>query len=121
MRYILTFESEKVKRNDNERLIVITDSINSKESLFGFYSNELRFPSYFGQNWDAFNDIFSDLYWLDIDRIAIYHESLPQLNEKDLRIYINLINELVEHSDENGKTVKFIFNIRDKEMIKSML
>lgn len=121
MKYILTFESEGVKRDDNKRFIEITDSINSKERLFDLFSSELSFPSYFGHNWDAFYDILSDLYWLDIHQIVVYHDSLPQLNEKDLRIYMGIIRDLLKHSDEDEKIVKFVFNTRDKEKIQSLL
>lgn len=35
--------------------------IRDKESLFNEFSQALGFPSYFGRNWDAFNDCVRDL------------------------------------------------------------
>jgi hypothetical protein len=123
MKYILTFEDEIQKKVDSDRFVEIPSSTSTENDLISLYRKELSFPEYFGtsSNWDAFYDILSDLYWLDINKIVIYHESLPQLDEKDIRIYMGIINDLIKHSDEDGKTVEFIFNTRDKEKIQYLL
>lgn len=123
MKYILTFEDEIKKKVDSDRFVEIPSSTSTENDLISLYRKELSFPEYFGtsSNWDAFYDILSDLYWLDIHQVVVYHDSLPKLGEKDFGIYIGIISDLVKHSDEDGKTVKFIFNTRDKEKIQSLL
>lgn len=121
MKYILAFEDGIMKENNNEKHIEIPRSMNSKKDLIGLFRKELKFPDYFGSNWDAFYDILSDLYWLDVKEVVVYHDSLPQLNKDDLLIYIEIIRDLLKNSDETGRILKFVFNIKDKEEIQSLL
>lgn len=121
MKYILSYEDENFKEKNFEKFINIPESLNSKENLFKFFKNELNFPEYFGHNWDAFYDLLSDLYWLNVKEVVIYHNSLPQLNEKDLLLYLETIKDLLENSDKTGKLLQFAFNIKDKRKIDFLL
>lgn len=38
--------------------------VKTKSDILDLFSNQLQFPSYFGQNWDAFWDCIKDLEWL---------------------------------------------------------
>ena len=123
MKYVLVFEDERIKDSDYKKFIEIPSSLNTEKNLISFYRKELNFPEYFGSNsnWDAFYDILSDLYWLDVKEVVVYHDSLPQLNKDDLLIYIEIIRDLLKNSDETGRILKFVFNIKDKEEIQSLL
>lgn len=70
--------------------------IRTRETLFEVLRRELRLPDYFGENWDALADCLRDLSWIDERRVAIEHAELPQLNEDDLSIYLDLLAECVK-------------------------
>lgn len=53
---------------------------NSKQLLLGAIARALRFPAYFGYNWDALLDCLRDLEWLpDASRLIVFRhfDALP--------------------------------------------
>ena len=121
MKYILVFEDEKIREDDHEKFFEVPSSLTSEEDLINLFRKELNFPDYFGSNWDAFYDILSDLYWLDLKEVVVYHDSLTQLKENDLLIYIGIIRDLLKYSDKTGKVLKFVFNVKDKERVQLLM
>lgn len=118
MKYVLVFEDEKIKERSCEKFFEVPCSLDSKKDLINLFRNEMNFPDNTGSNWDAFYDILSDLYWLDLKEVVVYHDSLPQLKENDLIIYLETIRDLLKYSDKTGKVMKFVFNVKDKEKIQ---
>ncbi|VVJ19728.1 Uncharacterised protein [Amycolatopsis camponoti] len=51
----------------------------SEDELFGQFSDALRFPAYFGWNWDALSDCLRDLNWLPADRYLVVVEEPMRL------------------------------------------
>ncbi|MFE9636185.1 barstar family protein [Streptomyces sp. NPDC006463] len=53
-------------------------------SAFQYFSEVLKFPEYFGWNWNAFYDCVRDLEWLSADyRILIIESAESALSEDD--------------------------------------
>ncbi len=59
-------------------------AVRRKEDFLRAASKALQFPSYFGSNWDAFEECITDLSWLDADGYALliykpesFHECCP--------------------------------------------
>lgn len=49
----------------------------SKEELLRHAADVLRFPDYFGENWDAFADCLTDFSWIEQDGfMVVYKDSL---------------------------------------------
>ncbi|MGE5195856.1 MAG: barstar family protein [Anaerolineae bacterium] len=74
-----------------------------KEELFTLFSNELKFPSYFGNNWDALYDLLLDLNWINQKKIVIIHEDVPFSNmEIERKKYLELLLAVAKawHNDE---------------------
>jgi hypothetical protein len=44
----------------------------SKGDLFHEFATVLKFPHYFGNNWDAFEECLGDLEWLDCEHVLVF-------------------------------------------------
>ena len=65
-------------RQPTEIVVRIPRGIRSKQKLLGILAEKLRFPRYFGYNWDALEECLRDLSWLPAHQaITIVHEDLP--------------------------------------------
>ncbi len=74
-----------------------------QRSLFRCFDAALRFPGYFGWNWDAFRNCLLDLSWLDpaTNRVVIIHNDLPFVpGQRDLAIYLSILGEASGCSSE---------------------
>lgn len=78
--------------SENAKIIVLNDSINSKEKLFEFYGESLKFPYNTVTNFNAFRDVMEELEWLKEREIKIYHESLPLIDENAMKAYLDYLN-----------------------------
>ncbi|NBV45947.1 MAG: hypothetical protein EBR86_10010 [Planctomycetia bacterium] len=68
-----------------------------KEKLLGVLARKLRFPGYFGHNWDALDECLRDLSWLDRrGRVVIVHEGLPfSPSSPSLVTYLGILADAV--------------------------
>lgn len=75
-----------------------------KQKLLGVLAAKLRFPSYFGHNWDALDECLRDLSWLgDQQRVVIVHEALPLAPGGDsLAIYQGILADAVAIHRDRG-------------------
>jgi hypothetical protein len=55
----------------------------TKQSFFDEASAALQFPSYFGDNWDAFEECLADLEWLPGDAYVLLFTDWNHLLEKE--------------------------------------
>ena len=81
----------------SENLVAIVPAgIRLRERLFSVLSKELKFPSYFGRNWDALYECLRDFSWTDIFQITVIHRDIPALGTDATRIYIETLVDSVE-------------------------
>lgn len=66
--------------------VVCIDSklIKSKEDLLTEFATQLKFPSYFGNNWDALFECLRDLEWLESQKTAVLIQNYHILESKKL-------------------------------------
>ncbi len=95
----------RFRKKDPDKLIVrIPASVASKADLLAILAEELSFPDYFGENWDALEEMLGDLSWLEPKRIVLAHESTPtQIGEDNLRIYRDILLSSVTHWKSHGQ------------------
>ncbi|WP_281066504.1 barstar family protein [Streptomyces sp. PvR006] len=58
------------------------------------FDEALKFPSYFGWNWNAFNDCLRDLQWLASDHHVLIIESAEQALSEDQEGHSQLLKNL---------------------------
>lgn len=90
MKYII-FTDELNKDCLSNTYIGYVPSVATKRELYTELSDTLRFPSYFGENWDALDELYRDFSWIEDEKIVIVHKDLSKLPLNDLRIYMQTI------------------------------
>ena len=58
-------------------VVRIPSSIRSKDKLLRSLAERLKFPAYFGHNWDALEECLKDLSWLRTGALQIRHSDVP--------------------------------------------
>ncbi len=71
----------------------------SKTGLLGRAARALRFPEWFGKNWDALNDCLTDLSWLDGKGWVIIFENAKSLSERKPQVFQNAVEVFQSASD----------------------
>ena len=61
-------------------------SIATEEDLFFAIAKELRFPEYFGKNWDALDECLSDMQWLPSKGYVLFVRDAEQFWRRASRI-----------------------------------
>jgi hypothetical protein len=80
----------------------IPSTVTTKGLLFELYSKSLKFPDYFGSNWDAFEECINDLDWLGAKAVLIMHEDFVKLPDDDFQVYIDVLRKSVAYWRTKG-------------------
>jgi RNAse (barnase) inhibitor barstar len=74
-------------------IVRLPRGIRSKAKLLAILADKLRFPGYFGHNWDALEECLRDLSWLRGEwPIALVHPDLPFGDGSDHRLtYLDIL------------------------------
>lgn len=71
--------------------------IASTEMLFEELFQRLRFPDYFGANWNALEECIRDLSWLPEGPVVIKHHDLPLTGDAGgQQTYLTILREVAE-------------------------
>ncbi|MDR2890723.1 MAG: barstar family protein [Alistipes sp.] len=99
--------------------------VDGGSNLFEQLKAELKFPDYFGNNWDALNDCLSYLSWIEQKNVIIIHDELPNINDADLGVYIRLLIEQIDDwrrwKDGEVHQLQVVFPKRSEAKIKAMV
>ena len=73
--------------------------LSSKTGLLGRAARALRFPEWFGKNWDALNDCLTDLSWLDGNGWVIIFENAKAFADRKPQLFENAVEVFHAASD----------------------
>ena len=90
-------EDPAAYRAEGALVVRIPAKAKGKEKLLSVLAAKLRFPSYFGHNWDALEECLRDLSWLSAQpRVVIVHEACPFSSAGEaLAIYQGILADAV--------------------------
>ncbi|MCC4598358.1 barstar family protein [Xanthomonas campestris pv. phormiicola] len=93
----------------------------SEELLKSLYYS-LWFPGYFGFNWNALYDFLTDLGWIPCHKIVLVHDALPNLPEKDLKVYLDVLHDSVSGWSGNVEhELEVFFRSMEKTKVENIL
>jgi RNAse (barnase) inhibitor barstar len=117
------FDAEAAKPSfAADRVVTVPKEIVSRERLFDVLSDALAFPNYWGRNWDALNDMLTDLSWIEQHRIVLVHEDLPRLGEPATAAYIDVLCTAVDDWARSGLHDLVVFFPKTEQVaIESLL
>lgn len=80
-------------------------NVTRKEQLLAHVATALRFPEYFGDNWDALEECLTDLSWIDAPGYVIYFDHIDLLLEKhpdQVETFVEICRDAVGSWKEDG-------------------
>ena len=89
---MILFDSHhRPSHREGEHEIIMPPRLESKTALLEFLKEALRFPDYFGYNWDALNDCLADVAE-GAEKFALVHHDLPLESEpEEQRTYLEIL------------------------------
>lgn len=81
----------------SDLVIEVPRGIRDEAVLLDFYAAHLKFPDYFGKNWDALDECIRDLSWLQQTTLVVFHRDIPPLDSvKNQSIYLKILADTVD-------------------------
>lgn len=79
-------------RAPNSLVVRLDGRLRRKRDLLRALASELKFPHYFGHNWDALEECLNDLSWLgEQSSVVLVHKYMPLADERQRSIYIDIL------------------------------
>lgn len=91
---------EDFEKNSKKFVTLIEGQVcHNKKGFFKEFAKKMKFPNYFGNNWDAFDECINDLEWLDYEQYVVFINDCNFLfgnDEKNLKLFLNILVDTVE-------------------------
>jgi RNAse (barnase) inhibitor barstar len=88
-------------------------TITNKAEFLAACATALKFPSYFGHNWDALEECLTDLEWLPgSGYLLLYSHPKPfaQRHPKDWKTVIDILQSAIDEWNETDQPMYVVFN-----------
>ncbi len=97
------FVADPATLSDEQTLLLhVPSGIADKSELLAWFGTNLRLPTYFGSNWDAFEECLRDLSWIEQKKLIIAHRDVPLTgNHHDQQTYLKLLVDVVSDWESN--------------------
>lgn len=94
--------------------------VNSKGDLLKVIADSLRFPDYFGMNWDALEECLDEVLGTAITVLFQHADVLANLPLTDLRVFRSILNDVAEKWQREGKVLRFFFICQAPELLATV-
>jgi RNAse (barnase) inhibitor barstar len=87
--------------------------IEKKEQFLNHAAVAMKFPSHFGNNWDAFYDCLTDMDWVDAEGYLIYFDhtdAFASHHESQLETVVELFQDAVDFWKAEGKPMLVVLS-----------
>lgn len=103
------FTDKRPRESDASLVVRVPFKVNRKRRLLAVFAGRLRFPNYFGWNWDAFEECLADLSWLaEVREVIVVHRDVPFADDAEQRtIYLSILRDRMPWSQERKLSVIF--------------
>lgn len=106
----------------NMGFVAVIDAPQSKKALLEAIGVQLRFPEYYGATWDSLEECLRDLEWIDETEVVLKHCDMAQLQEADLKVYMEILVDVSNHWQSDGAhRFRAVFSEADREKVTSLL
>ncbi len=97
---MILFDShDRPSHRPGEHEVIVPPRLESKTALLEFLRVGLRFPDYFGANWDALDECIRDVAEVGTEKFALVHHDLPlESDPASQRIYLDIVGQAARHS-----------------------
>ncbi len=88
-------------------------NIARKEQLLNHFATTLRFPGYFGGNWDALEECLTDMEWVDAPGYVIYYDHIDALlgaQPEQFATFVEICRDAVGSWKEDGTPMVFLLS-----------
>ena len=85
--------------------------ITSKQAFLKQAAEAMEIPTYFGNNWDAFDECITDLTWCPAQRYVIlydYADIFAQAEPTQYQIALDILNSAKKYWEANNIPLKFL-------------
>jgi len=96
--------------------------INWEHMLLESLYYDLSFPHFTEFEWAAFDEGIKDLSWINEKKIVLFHDKLPNIKLKALRVYLEKLNDAVIHwTNKTEHDFEVIFMETDRSRILKVI
>ncbi len=115
------FTNDRPAAAEGRVIVRIPAGLNRKRRVLNEYARQLRFPAYFGWNWDAFEECLRDLSWLEgVKEIVIVHRDVPfDSSPEQQETYLAILHDLVMATGSHGRQFHVLFPRREEHAVTS--
>ena len=85
--------------------------ITSKQAFLKQAAEAMEIPTYFGNNWDAFDECITDLTWCPAQKYVILYDHadiFAQAEPTQYQIALDILNSAKEYWEANHIPLKFL-------------
>lgn len=103
------FTDERPHESAESLVVRVPSELNRKRRVLAVFAGRLRFPDYFGWNWDAFEECLADLSWLEgVREVTVVHRDVPFADAREQRaVYLSILQDRTQGSQEPKLSVIF--------------